>query len=447
MPGGAAQPAGPLPLDGFDDPVGPVVVAEPDEDLVEHDLVGDLRTARRQGVREPPGQPAGLLDQLGHPVPTQLPEPGPGREPPGPARGLQGQVGSSRGTTVGAHEVRRGVRHGGGVRLRVRAEGEPAVVGQVEPLVPVTAPRVGTLQAAHQVARARAGGGPQAERTVHVDPRPVAARDLDAGREVVAGAGVHVAGLEAHDRRVLAATRQHPGQVGDVQRTVGIGPDRLHARRAEAQQPQGPVDRGVPLDTGHDPDDGCAGQPVTLHVPARVGQDVVAPGGQAHGVRLLRTGDEADRGGPGDPQQLLEPPARDLLRRGRRRGEHRVERALVPARRDHVGGGRRREGTPDHEPEEPGPGAGHEARLGRRHQLLEHVGRLGRALRQGPTQRLAQRVRTGPGHHRSLPQARAVVGRVLRGREEQRAQVVHDRNGTPDQTPLSRARRGPSVGA
>ena len=43
MPGRGTHPALPRPLDSVHDPIGFPVVAEPDEDLVEHDVVDNFR--------------------------------------------------------------------------------------------------------------------------------------------------------------------------------------------------------------------------------------------------------------------------------------------------------------------------------------------------------------------------------------------------------------------
>ena len=89
------------------------------------------------------------------------------------------------------------------VRVGVRAEGDAAVVRDVEPLVGVGRPRVGPLRPGDEMAERRAGRGPQPERTVDVEP---GARALDRVRdrdEVVEHASVHLARLRADDRRPL----------------------------------------------------------------------------------------------------------------------------------------------------------------------------------------------------------------------------------------------------
>ena len=64
-----------------------------------------------------------------------------------------------------------------GVDVGMGADREPGVVRHVEPLVPVARPRVGQLDAVDEVAGCRAGGRPQPERAVDVDPGAVGAGD------------------------------------------------------------------------------------------------------------------------------------------------------------------------------------------------------------------------------------------------------------------------------
>src|SRR5687767_7109977 len=69
----------------------------------------------------------------------------PGREAAGPTRRLGGEVRRASHRASGTDEVRRRVRDGGDVYLGPAAEREPGVVGNVQPLVAVTRPRVGVL--------------------------------------------------------------------------------------------------------------------------------------------------------------------------------------------------------------------------------------------------------------------------------------------------------------
>lgn len=142
--------------------------------------------------------------------------------------------------------------------LRQGTEREPAVVGHVEPLVPVAGPRVRELHPVHQMPGGRVRGRPQPERTVHMHPGAVAVRDIAACPQIVAGAGVDVTCLQAHHRRTSRAVAQRRFQRG-------------HPHRR------------------------CAREPVPLHVPARPGEQVVAGRRQTSRVARLAAGDEPGR--------------------------------------------------------------------------------------------------------------------------------------------------------
>ena len=85
-----------------------------------------------------------------------------------------------------------------------------------------------------------ARGGPQPEGTVDVHPRALRMRPVDQRAERVAGPAVHVASLEAHDRRAVQV-----GQVrwNDAPLTIGGQPQR--PAPAEPDQAQGLEHRGV----------------------------------------------------------------------------------------------------------------------------------------------------------------------------------------------------------
>ena len=212
------------------------------------------------------------------------------------------------------------------------------------------------------------------------DPGAVVVGDGAGSRQVVERPAVHVAGLEAHDRRADGARRQHAGEVGDVDRTLVVGGHGLDDVGAQAEEAQGAVDRGVPLAVGHHAHRRAAGEAAALDVPAHGGEHVVAGRGEGHGVGGLAAGHESERRLGGEPEQVLEPATGDVLdHRGSGRGE-RVERRLVPADGEDVRRGGRVERAADDEPEVPGPGGGDERRLDRVGELADDIGRRGRPI-------------------------------------------------------------------
>ena len=102
-----------------------------------------------------------------------------------------------------------------------RDDGQPAVVGHVEPLVRVGRPGVGVLDAGDEVGATGRRGCPEPERAVDVHPRTGLLGQRDRPGEEVAGAGVHVARLEADDGRPVRLLLEHPLQVLQVDARPG----------------------------------------------------------------------------------------------------------------------------------------------------------------------------------------------------------------------------------
>ena len=179
-----------------------------------------------------PGQGAAAIDQVGHAGPAQLAQGGPGGEAARPSRGFRHEVARRpEGSDPEAIEVGRAVRHRRGVGLGVGAEDVAGVVGNIEPFVAVASPRVGPLDAGDEVACGRAGRRPQAEGAVHVNPRPAAASQIADGGQVVAGAGVDVAGLGADDGRPPPPASRAAAEGVDVDGAVGVRRHLHHRRR------------------------------------------------------------------------------------------------------------------------------------------------------------------------------------------------------------------------
>src|SRR5215210_6229971 len=96
------------------------------------------------------------------------------------------------------NQVARVRAHRSPVRIRVRAEDEARVVGNVQPLVGVRGPGVGLLYPFHQMPQRRAGGSPHPERPVHMDPSVGIVGNSADVTEGVYSTGVYVARLGAH---------------------------------------------------------------------------------------------------------------------------------------------------------------------------------------------------------------------------------------------------------
>ena len=215
-----------------------------------------------------------------------------------------------------AGQVGRGVRHRGGVHLRVRAEREARVVRHVEPLVPVAAPGVGELDAVDELARCAGSRPPRGRTRRRRGPSHRAAGDR-ASPQVVAGARVHVAGLHADDRRPVRPSRaprrarRRPWRRWRPRAPARSTPARGRAGGATGRRWRGapprppPAPRGAPIRPR-----GSTSQPAREHV---------VPGRrQAHRVGRLCAGDEADRRRRGQAEELLQPAAGHVL--GRERG-------------------------------------------------------------------------------------------------------------------------------
>ena len=215
------------------------------------------------------------------------------------------------------------------------------------------------------------GRRPQPEGPVDVRPAPVLVHYRDGGSQVVAGAGVHVAGLETHDGGTGRPLRQRGGQRLDLDGAIGVGGDRFEDTGAEAQEAERAVDGGVSFAGGDHPDRRRANEAVLLDVPASTGEHLVAGGGQADRVGPLGSGDEAGGDAGGKAEQIREPSAGDLLDDGGRGRRQIVVGRLVPGRDEQLGGGGGGEGATDDEPEVAGTGGGNDRRLYTRDQLVD----------------------------------------------------------------------------
>jgi hypothetical protein len=103
------------------------------------------------------------------------------------------------------------------------------------------------------------------------------------------GAGVHLARLRAHDRRLVP----DPELRGE-QASVVVGGDDV-GWCAEPQHAERPIDRPVALLADDDANPWRAVESLPLDVPVRVREHVVARGGERGEARHLAAGHEAVR--------------------------------------------------------------------------------------------------------------------------------------------------------
>ena len=135
----------------------------------------------------------------------------------------------------------------------MRDEGQPGVVGDVEPLVRVGGPRVGASDAGDEVAVRGRGAGPQAEGAVDVDPGAVLVGDVAHGVEGIERAAVDLARLRAHDGRAVGGGERGTQRVG-AHRALVVGLDAHDAVGAQAEQPHGAPEGDVEVAVGQQAD-------------------------------------------------------------------------------------------------------------------------------------------------------------------------------------------------
>ena len=136
--------------------------------------VGERADARDQRM----SMRTGAVDQIGDSSFPKLPQRCVGGEPAAAARVFGVPVNLIAGVFgVGKVDGSRG--HGGAMGRGIGDECVAAVVGNVEPLVPVGGPGVGLVRSGEVVAKVGAGCGPEAEGSVDVDPGVVPVGDGD----------------------------------------------------------------------------------------------------------------------------------------------------------------------------------------------------------------------------------------------------------------------------
>ena len=215
---------------------------------------------------------------------------------------------------------------------------------------PPTSRRARGRRRGARAARSTAAHRPNAPSTCSQAPCALAGgRDLD---ERVAGAGVDVAGLRAHDRRARrrrrARERARPARIRPCPST-GDAPRRLRPEPEHAQRGQ---DRGVRLVADHDRDRSARPAARAPRRPSPTRSSTAWRATARHVVfAIWPPVTKPDAGLARQPEQLEQPAADDLLDDGRGRGQDVQPGVLIPRARQPVGRDRGRQRAADDEAE------------------------------------------------------------------------------------------------
>ncbi len=222
--------------------------------------------------------------------------------------------------------------HGGGEEFGVATEDQPAVVGDVQPLVGVGRPGIGTVMTGDEVGAAGAGGGPETEGAVDVDP---GTGIVGFGTELLSGvesAGVHVAGLQAENGSV-GEFRQLRGHHAAL--VVDRHPE--HPLPAQAQQAQSVEEADVNLLAHHHAQFRRPKESLGLDIPAAALQQRVPRGGERAEVRHGGAGDKPSTRSSRERQNVDQPLERDLFQGGSDRRTDHLPCILIPGGGQPVG--------------------------------------------------------------------------------------------------------------
>jgi hypothetical protein len=119
-------------------------------------------------------------------------------------------------------------------------------------------------------------GSPQTERAVHMHPGALPVRRVANVADRVGRSGVHVAGLNAHDRRAAES-----GKSAGPHRSLSAGGNRDDSVAAQAEQSQSLEHGNVDLLSNYHGDRRRAKEPILFHPPAGIHQGCVAGSGQS----------------------------------------------------------------------------------------------------------------------------------------------------------------------
>ena len=156
-------------------------------------------------------------------------------------------------------------------------------------------------------------------------------------------------------------------------------------------------------------------QPVAFHVPADLGEDIVPGGGETGRMCHLAAGDERERRGPGDPEQVLQPLSDDLLDDRRRRPAGVETGVLIPRRREPVRGERCGNRATDDEAEVPTARNGDDTLPGSLGEIFDDRAWVTRAVGERTAECLAQLLDGGGRPDRSFVERLDEIGRDLGG--------------------------------
>ena len=288
--------------------------------------------------------------------------------------------------------------------------------------MPISGPGVGPLHSSGQVRPARGGGGPEAERSIHVHPSSRPVNPVSDLPDRIESARVDIAGLGTDNGRPVKrreAIRDHPALSVDRAPQQASPPESQHGQRFH--------DRRVKFLAHHHGDLGCPAQTIVLDVPAHPLEDRMPGGRQGREIRHRGPGDKAAGRFRRQMEQIQQPLEGDLLRHGGRRRQV-AAGVLVPGGRQPVRGHRDRQGPADDEAKE--PRAAHRDGCGSPYLIegAQHVPRVGSLFRQGPVERRRCRHRCVRGGHRTGVQRREIVRGHLHGHS---IEVFHRLVGRP----------------
>jgi hypothetical protein len=311
-----------------------------------HQTLVDLGDADSASVGQRPNAGNNLVrmvaaarDEIGDTSTSQLSERRPGGKAPGTARVVWGPI-ELVSHICRVDEVARMMLHRRAMVLRTRHEGITAVVGDVEPLVPVGGPRIRRLGSSEQVPQLWHRVAPESHRTVHVHPRVSFVSQADELGEGIEDAAVDVAGLEHHDRRTVGLTCQCRMEVAGRELPDRVARQHRYVRGADAEELGRPRCSPMHLARGEDPNARSTGQAIAVDVPPRPAENRVPSRCQAGDVGHLTAGHQCEGGGRRQAEDVLQPSSTDFLDHGGC-GTAGIETGvLVPRRRQPIRGQR-----------------------------------------------------------------------------------------------------------